>query len=242
MQPASGRGGTLHVYLAGDGTPWITRTRISTDPTPRNPVALRLMLLDPSPSLFLGRPCYHGLAGASGCDSALWTHARYSEPVVRSMAHALERIVAERGAGQVVLIGYSGGGVLGWLIAERVRQVRGLVTIASNLDTEAWTRLHGYTPLYDSLNPAVRATLPSRVAQLHLAGARDKNVPPKLVRDAVERPGSNSAVVALASDHRCCWERLWPGVLERVERLDSTQGLERANAEGRDRERHESAG
>src|SRR5262249_18582832 len=79
--PASG---TLHVSLDGDGTPW-SLWAPSADPTPRNPLVLRLMALDPTPSLYLGRPCYHGLSQEPPCTEAFWTSARYSETVVSSM-------------------------------------------------------------------------------------------------------------------------------------------------------------
>jgi pimeloyl-ACP methyl ester carboxylesterase len=208
----------LHVYLSGDGTPWIGRTRIAYDPTPRNPIALRLMALDRSPRIFLGRPCYQGLSGSPGCNPFLWTGGRYSEAVVVSMTAALRRFIDENGYRDVVLIGYSGGGVLAWLIAERLEQVRLLVTIAANLDIDAWTTLHGYTPLMGSLNPASRgAALPERVAQLHLVGSRDTNVPPSLVRSAMGGAGRLAAVRTVPSDHRCCWESHWPDILDAIE-------------------------
>src|SRR5262244_626132 len=53
---AAFRGNRLHVYLEGDGTPWIAGRDAAVDPTPRAPVALKLMMLDPGPALLLGRP------------------------------------------------------------------------------------------------------------------------------------------------------------------------------------------
>ena len=207
----------LHVYLSGDGTPWIGRTRIANDPTPRNPIALRLMALDRGPRIFLGRPCYQGLSSRPGCNPFLWTGGRYSEAVVASMTAALRRFIDENGYRDVVLIGYSGGGVLAWLIAERVEQARLLVTIAANLDIDAWTTLHGYTPLRGSLNPASRGALPEHVAQLHLVGSRDTNVPPSLVRAAMGGSDRHAQVRMVPSDHRCCWESHWPDILDAIE-------------------------
>jgi len=217
QQPAA----ALHVYLSGDGSPWINRTRVAADPTPRNPVALKLMALDPSPSLYLGRPCYHGLASSTGCDPAQWTSGRYSEQVVASMTAALETFVRDNGYKHLVLIGYSGGGVLAWLMASRLPQTQLLVTVAANLDIDAWTRLHGYSPLHDSLNPATLASLPPRIRQLHLVGTRDTNVPPRLVRSAMEGAGEQVMVSIKPSNHRCCWERLWPGILKDIRSISA---------------------
>ena len=121
------------------------------------------------------------------------------------------------------MIGYSGGGVLAWLLAERIPEVRVLVTIAANLDIDAWTGRHGYSPLRGSLNPAVRGPLPDRVAQLHLVGSRDTNVPPALVRAALHNAGSNDRVVTVNSDHRCCWESHWPVVIDEIARLEANE-------------------
>ena len=40
--------GALHVYIEGDGTPYVARHDFAADPTPRNPLMLRLMTLDPA--------------------------------------------------------------------------------------------------------------------------------------------------------------------------------------------------
>ncbi|CAL1241117.1 protein of unknown function [Candidatus Methylocalor cossyra] len=49
FQPAPS---TLHVYLEGDGRPWQTRWHIAEDPTPREPVMLRLMARDHQAALY----------------------------------------------------------------------------------------------------------------------------------------------------------------------------------------------
>ena len=66
-------GSLLHVYLDGDGTPWLRRTLVAADPTPRNPLVLELMAQDPNPAIYLGRPCYHGQSASSVCSSEWWT-------------------------------------------------------------------------------------------------------------------------------------------------------------------------
>ncbi|MEA3273772.1 MAG: alpha/beta hydrolase [Pseudomonadota bacterium] len=209
--------GDLHVYLEGDGTPWATRTRVASDPTARNPLALRLMLLDPTAALYLGRPCYYSMADVAPCGPWHWTGGRYSERVVNSMAAALRRFLQETHYERIRLIGYSGGGVLAMLIAERIPGVQTVVTIAANLDIDAWTDLHDYSRLSGSLNPASRQALPPNVRQLHLAGSRDERVPPGLIRKALRSQEVFTFREIPTADHRCCWESVWPSVLRQLE-------------------------
>ena len=214
----------LHVYLEGDGLPFLTPTRISADPTPRNPLALRLLVRDPAPAVYLGRPCYHGEAHAAGCTPRLWTDARYGERVVASMAAALRRLAGRERP--LVLIGYSGGGTLAMLLAPRLGNTVRVVTIAGNLDVAAWTQYHRYTPLGGSLDPATQAPLPANITQLHLAGAGDRRVPPRLLAPVVARQSNAVLVVLPGFDHTCCWEAQWPALLARRPERAKGQGPE----------------
>lgn len=205
----------FHVYLEGDGTPWITHHRVARDPTPRRPLMLELMALDPGPALYLGRPCYFGLT--RHCSPRYWTDARYSETVVDSMVAALDNIRRQLGwRGKIDLLGYSGGGTLAMLLAPRLKEASSVVTIAANLDVRGWTRLHGYSPLVDSLDPADEAALPARIAQIHLVGEKDRNVPPAITRAGAARQRNAKFMSYPHFDHHCCWERVWRSVLDRL--------------------------
>ncbi|MDO8925492.1 MAG: dienelactone hydrolase family protein [Sideroxyarcus sp.] len=203
--------GALHVYLEGDGTPWARKRVAASDPTPRTPLMLELMALDPVPSLYLGRPCYHGLNNAKACTPDLWTNRRYSEAVVASMSAALDRLTVDYQA--LVLMGYSGGGTLAMLLAERQPKTKALISVAANLDTERWTELHKQQPLSGSLNPATRIPLPLRITQMHYAGGKDDNVPPSLVHDAISQQQGATFKVYPNQDHSCCWRDVWPEIL-----------------------------
>lgn len=211
-----GRGGRLHIYIGGDGTPFPRPTAIAADPTPRRPLTLSLMQRDPHPAVLVGRPCYHGLQ--DGCHASLWTLERYSKPVVDSMAAAIRRILATGDFQNVVLIGYSGGGVLGLLLADRMAEVDAVVTLAANLDTEAWTSLHGYTPLAGSLNPAAVTLSRGDLFHLHYTGTADDNVPPAIHRALAGKLPAGSLRTVAGFDHRCCWVDGWPGLLAEVDR------------------------
>ncbi len=200
----------IHVYLEGDASPRQAGRTGRADPTPTDAVAFRLLAQDGADRVLVGRPCTHG---APPCSPRLWTLARYGETVVQSLAAAIDQLARERDAAQVVLIGYSGGGTLAMLLAARLPAVVAVVTVAGNLDPDAWAAHHGYVPLEGSLSPAREDPLPERVFQLHLLGGRDRNVPPALSRAALERqPGARSRVHP-GFDHRCCWASVWPEVL-----------------------------
>ena len=203
----------LHVYLAGDGSPWKRGRWPSADPTPRSSVTLDLMALDPNPSLLLGRPCYHGLSDDAQCSEKLWTHARYSPQIVRSMIDALKHELAAARSRSVVLIGYSGGGALAMLMAEHLGQIRALVTIAANLELAAWATHHEYEPLAGSLSPADVAPLGRQIVQLHLTGSDDSVVPPEVTAAGLQRQPHAQLRTISGFDHRCCWASVWPSVI-----------------------------
>lgn len=210
-RPVSGPTPRLHVYLEGDGSPDRAWRSIPPDPTPSQPLVLQLLALDPTPSLLLGRPCYHG---AEACSPWHFAEGRYGNDVVESLAAALRRLSDARGVRELVLIGHSGGGALALLLAERLPEVRAVVTVAGNLDVAAWSRHHGTAPLQGSLDPATRPPLAEDVVEMHLVGGHDEQVPPAIVAGALARRPEGSLRIFPTFDHHCCWTTVWPEVLE----------------------------
>ena len=211
----------VHIYIEHDGLPWRTQTAVSDDPTPRNPLMLRLMAQDPAYSIYLGRPCYFTPAAAPGCNPLMWTHARYSDQVVRSMLAALRPLLKPNQS--VIFLGYSGGGALAMLLAERYPHTRAVVTVAGNLDTEAWARHHAYTPLSRSLNPVTRPSLSPHILQRHYLGGADRHVPPAVVKKFTETRRAGEVIEIPQFDHACCWADLWPEILSE---LDHASGMD----------------
>ncbi|MEW8209178.1 MAG: alpha/beta hydrolase [Candidatus Thiodiazotropha taylori] len=204
----------LHVYLGGDGIPWLRRNRIALDPTPRDPLGLRLMALDDNPSVYLGRPCYHGQDNSPACSPLLWTYERYSSAVVDSMAVVIEKLLDSGGYEGLVMVGFSGGGGLAMLLAPKLSQTRQVVTLAGNLDIQAWTSLHDHGALLGSINPSEQPPLDGTIQQFHLAGGKDENIPPWVVEVAVENQPNSQFITFDDFDHNCCWEKIWKSMLQ----------------------------
>ncbi|MHC1790629.1 alpha/beta fold hydrolase [Solidesulfovibrio sp.] len=213
----NGPGGMLTVFIEGDGHAYHNRSTASADPTPDDPVALRLAAYDPTPKvLYLARPGqYLPAEDLAGCDPALWTLARYAPRVLACLGAALDAAKTTLNARRLRLVGYSGGGALAVLLAARRTDVVGIATLAGNLDTAAWTALHHVPPLVESCNPADAAAAVSGISQVHLTGARDRNTPPWLCRRFLDRlPAGADArclVIDKADHHRGLAES-WPGI------------------------------
>lgn len=206
----------LHVYIEGDGSPWLNKNTIAADPTPKNALALKLMLKDPAPSIYLGRPCYFGFMDSPSCVPTMWTHRRYSKAVIDSMQAALEKFLQNNEYQQLTFIGYSGGGVVAMLLAPRFSQANRLVTVAANLDIDAWTQHHSFSALSGSLNPATQPPLPMTIKQTHYAGNRDTNVPVAIINYVSFKQPNSKIRIKENFDHICCWEKEWPLLLKEI--------------------------
>lgn len=198
----------LHVYLGSDGSPWINN-QPSSDATPYNPITLRLMTLDAGQSIYVGRPCYHGLSASPGCKSDYWTSERYSSAVVDSIVQVINNYAGTLRLQEIVLIGYSGGGTIAALAADKIDGLSTLITIAANLDTESWSQHHDYDPLTGSLNPARQSPLADTVRQIHLDGGNDRTVPASTSEQYFEVNAAASRTSYQDFDHQCCWEDIW---------------------------------
>lgn len=213
--PRSG-GETLVVYLEGDGFAYVRPSQPSGDPTPTDPVALRMALADPTqaPTAWVARPCQYTLPDQGrNCATPYWTNHRYAPEVVDSVGTTLDQLKRRNGASRLVLIGYSGGGAIAAILAARRNDVAKLVTVAANLDVATWTERQGLSPLRGSLDPARDAApMLGNVDQLHFAGADDRTVGPDVVRSFMRRlpPGSPARLVEVPRySHSCCWAQDW---------------------------------
>jgi len=210
-------GDVLHIYIEGDGVPWVTPRRVSRDPTPRHALMLELMSLDSGPAAYIGRPCYFDTLNDADCNPVLWTDQRYSEPVVQSLCAATRYVGRQRHVNRFRLFGHSGGGALAVLMARCLDNLDAVVTLGANLDTEAWTRLHGYTPLYGSLNPATAGLQTSRPIELHIYGTEDRVAPRSAAEQYLLAATQARTISVSGAGHADCWRALWPQILSWTE-------------------------
>ncbi len=192
---------------------WIYKRRVAVDPTPANPVLLRLMHDAAHPAVYLGRPCYFGTATDQECEQRWWTFDRYSRVVVDSMCLAANRVSRELGATTVQLIGYSGGGTIVVGMRTCTDRLVAVTTIAANLDPRAWAEFHQYSPLNDlsPLDPA--AARPDQLSEIHWQCQDDHIVPPQIT-DAyfVAEKNARRRIVPSCS-HASGWKQHWSEIV-----------------------------
>jgi pimeloyl-ACP methyl ester carboxylesterase len=211
-QPDKGSAQALVVYIEGDGAPWQDLSHPPTDPTPVDLTVLGMAAADPASHVaYLGRACqYLGAADLARCESAAWTHGRFSAPLVAKMTDAVDRLKTLTGATRVALVGHSGGGTMAALLAARRSDVSCLVTVAAPLDTAGWTRTMKVSPLRTSLNPADDAHRLKGLPQTHFIGGRDVVVPYHWAAQTLQLHYPFAHRIDRADDsHTCCWRDAW---------------------------------
>lgn len=215
-QNTSQGGGWRHIYIEGDGRPWKRGRTQNTNPTSRQKLALSLMLLDSQDSVYLERPCYgFNKIPPPPCRPHWWTSARYSQEVIAALNSALNKIQQQYGSKPLVLIGHSGGGTLAMLAAQEREDIVGIVTIAGNVDPDAWTEHHGYLPLKDSQNPSKQSPLSTSIFRWHYAGNKDHNIPLAITQRATQND-AHAKIIETNHDHNCCWLKQWPATLDEL--------------------------
>ena len=206
------------VYIEGDGFAWLDRMTPSGDPTPKDPIGLRLAAADPGPNvIYIARPCqYTGLANGAACPQRYWTDARLAPETIAAMEDALDDFKRRYGLASFELAGYSGGGGAAVLIAARRTDITALRTVAGAIDAASFRRVHGLGPASGSLEPEAAALALRRLPQLHFSGADDRIVTQVIARDYIRLSGTPSCArqeVISGMTHDSDWAAIWPRLL-----------------------------
>ena len=212
----------LTVYIEGDGFAWLTSSKPSLNPTPLHPVGLKLAISQQTgEAAYLARPCqFTKTISWRGCQTAFWTNKRFSEEVIADTNTALSSLKLAFAASELRLVGYSGGAAVALLLAARRDDVKTVITVAGNLNHQAWTSLKKLAPLDGSLNPIDYLNKLHLIKQIHFVGENDTIIPKVLAADFSQLFSDDvdiKVIVVPNLDHSCCWHTEWPQLLERIE-------------------------
>ena len=180
VQRAQTPANTVTVFIEGDGFAWVNRSKPSDDPTPINPIAAKMAATHTSGSvLWIARPCQYVLAHGLGdqCHHKLWTTHRFLDKVVDTLQLVINQLASDK---SIRLVGFSGGAAVAIILASRLDNVTALITVGGNLDSDFFTKYHGVTPLYGSINPATVAERILDLPQRHYFGTDDTVIPLKM--------------------------------------------------------------
>ncbi len=146
----------------------------------------------------------------------------YMEYMGEYMGHPKNLIwVSHKREPDLILVGHSGGGALALLMADQLissaskqdeqKTTIHVITLAGNIDTEAWSEHHGYSPLSGSLNPKQSPHL-AKIPQHHLLGEEDRNIPPELLLPLLKSKGLKHRVIKKVG-HTKGWKKVWRDII-----------------------------
>lgn len=204
------------LYIEGDGLPYVDAQRESLDPTPIDPVGLRLAARDGGKNaIWLARPCQYQKGWKQGeqCPSAYWTNKRFAPEVVDAYMQALDNIKAFTRVSGFNLVGYDGGAAIATMLAAQRDDILSLRTVGGNLDPRVMSQVHGTGFLEGSLNPVDFAAQIAHIPQRHFIGKLDRVTPPAVYNSFAQSAGNGSCMnVTLVdnADHERGWAEQWP--------------------------------
>jgi hypothetical protein len=209
-------GAAARVYIEGDGKAWRTRFEKSVNPTPADPVALRLAAADVSDNVvYIARPCQY--EGGAACTDSYWTEARTAPEVIAAFEKALDDIKARDGVTGFELVGYSGGAAVAVLAAAQRTDILSIRTVAGNLDYAAFSALHDTSAISASLAPEDVAMKIAHIPQLHFTGGEDAVVPEEIFegwKKASDGAPCVQDTVVPGNDHQKGWDSGWAALLK----------------------------
>ena len=210
----------ITIYIEGDGLGWLTPTQPSSNPTPRNPLALRLAAIDKGENVvYIARPCqYIELKHEKLCHVPYWTHMRFAKEVILAVDEAIDTMVSKAKAKNIHLVGYSGGGAVVAMVAAKRRDVASIRTVAGYMDHVALNRKANVSPLIGSLDPLKAAPRLKTIPQVHYIGRKDKRVPGWVLKNFRKAMGGGNCITLrrVNASHEEGWEDVWAKVWSKM--------------------------
>jgi uncharacterized alpha/beta hydrolase family protein len=207
----------VSIYIEGDGRAWVSKRRVSNNPTPQNPLALKLSILDKSENvIYIARPCQYTKLEKDGlCKKDYWTGKRFAPEVIKSFDETVSYILKKYDLKGVNLIGFSGGANVASLLANNRDDVLSIRTVAGNLDHEYLNSYHKVSKQYGSLNAIDYAKNISHIPQIHFFGTKDKIIPVDMAERFLSASG-DKCVKTFANEgatHLKNWLEKWQDYL-----------------------------
>lgn len=210
----------IHLYIEGDGRAWLSRREPSLNPTPSDPVALKLAAADPWANIvYIARPCQFVPLKTPGNDCSVrdWTSDRFAPRVMGAYQAALDQLHGRYKA-PFHLIGYSGGAYIALIMAGTRSDILTVRTVAGNIDNVAFTTFHHVSPMPNTVSLSPYFSKLSRIPQRHFVGGDDEQVPRNIVDSyRSSLPSQNCVIVDIISsvDHHDGWTDHWPSLMDR---------------------------
>ncbi len=198
------------IYIEGDGHAFNSRGKTTHDPTPQQTTLRDIAFNDPSPNvIYLARPCQYLMSDV--CSPRHWSSARFAPEVMNATAEAIQDIAGQH---PVILIGYSGGAQIAGLVAVNKPWIKTkkLITIAGNLDHQAWTEYHHLPSLNESMSLSDYKSNYLRIPQIHYTGAQDNNIPPALTLAFVGPKHQQSIIIVEGAGHSSGFQTIAPQI------------------------------
>lgn len=201
--------GKLIIYIEGDGMSWIDRFTISSNPTPLNPIAFKLALIDESDNIvYLARPCQ--FEWSNNCNKDTWTRSQYSLDVLNSYKTIIDELSIKYK--EIHLVGYSGGAGIGMYLGSLDnKSIKSIRTIAGNINHNVLTELLNISNLNKSINfyPVVKKT--KEIPQTHYYGLKDNVVPNQMQILYKNQNADNNCIKikSVKATHNKGWIEFW---------------------------------
>ncbi len=209
------------IYIEGDGYAYISKSKPSSNPTPKTPVALMLSLTDKNSKAvyYVARPCQYikDALFQERCSKKYWTTHRYSQEIMNSFHHTLNDIKSNTNIKYFDLIGFSGGGNIAGLLAASRDDIASIRTVAGNVDNDFFTKFHKVSPMPYSLNMADYAEQLSSIPQIHFIAEDDKFVPHDIYNNYQQQLPAQACVhhqIVKGTTHLDGWADRWPALLQ----------------------------
>lgn len=209
------RNGVANLYIEGDGPAYTSRGEWLLNPTPKNPVALHLASKDRADNvIYLGQPCQY--IEEDACSGKPWKNGQYTPEAMAAFNAALNDISRRYGISGFNLIGYSGGGAIAAILANR-DDVLSLRTVSGILDTDVHAQMAGTTAAVNTLNPVLEITEDhAYIPQRHFIGGQDAVVPPAVFNSYAQSLPASDCIqhtIIQEAEYQAGWVDKWPELL-----------------------------